>query len=407
MILRPHQQESSDALAIHPKGIVVYPTGGGKTLVGIFDAIREFAKSKSQTIVVVAPRILLAEQLCSEYLEHIMNASVMHVHSGETDHFSSTKTNCIFKWWYHVSGHKLIFTTYNSLHKIQEAGIQVDTIYFDEAHNGVKRNFFPALEHFSQEAKRSYFFTATPKYSSTIAKPGMNDADVFGNIIAKVPAPELVSNGFIVAPKVVVKQLPLAIPGEDIAQRDCNNLLESIAEHHVKKILICAKATKHIISLISETNFASELASEGYSLMHITSKYGAFIDGKRVTRDEFFETLNAWGKQDDKKFVVLHHSILAEGINISALEAVIFMRSMDVIGIGQSVGRTLRMHPDDAQGIREGRISPGDVHSYTKGWGLVICPTYDKVSSTTARKIQNVVDTIFVEGQVAVSVIKK
>ena len=37
-----------------------------------------------QTIVVVAPRILLANQLCSEFLEHIDNVEVLHVHSGET-----------------------------------------------------------------------------------------------------------------------------------------------------------------------------------------------------------------------------------------------------------------------------------------------------------------------------------
>ena len=48
------------------------------------------------TTVVVAPRILLAEQLCSEFMEVIdPNNSdpylhVMHVHSGET-HFTSAQ----------------------------------------------------------------------------------------------------------------------------------------------------------------------------------------------------------------------------------------------------------------------------------------------------------------------------
>ena len=407
MQLRPHQQTALDALRQNDKGICVFPTGGGKTNVGIFDAIQEFLKDIPQTIVVVAPRILLAEQLSSEYLEFITNARVLHVHSGETHHFSSTRPNVIRTWVEATQGHKLIFTTYNSLQQLQKADITVNTIYFDEAHNSVRRDFFPAVEYFSQEANRCYFFTATPKYSATISKPGMNDTAVYGSIIAKVPAPELVENGYIIPPKVIASQMRLSVKGEDIAQRDCEYLLNVISENPVNKILICAKATKHIIGLLSETDFANQLAEEGYSVLHITAKHGAFIDGQKVNREVFFDTLNAWGKDADKKFVVLHHSILAEGINISALEAVVFMRSMDTVGIGQTVGRTLRLHPDDAAGIRSGALQAGALASYTKSYGLVVCPVFDRASAGTAKAVQNVVDIIFKQGDVAVSVVRR
>ena len=39
----------------------------------------------------------------------------------------------------------IIFTSYNSLQRIVDADIEVNTIYFDEAHNSVKRNFFLPL----------------------------------------------------------------------------------------------------------------------------------------------------------------------------------------------------------------------------------------------------------------------
>ena len=405
--LRSHQQTALNALSQHSKGICVFPTGGGKTNVGIFDAVRQFQSNISKTIVVVSPRILLAEQLSSEYLEFITNASVLHIHTGETHHFSSTKPNIIRAWHENISGHKLIFTTYNSLHQLQRADISVDTIYFDEAHNSVRRDFFPAVEYFSAEAQRSFFFTATPKYSSVIGKPGMNDFDIYGQIIAKVPAPELVRNGYIIPPKVIASQMRLSVKGEDIAQRDCEYLLQTIQDNPVNKILICAKATKHIIGLLSQTDFAEQLAQEGYSILHITAKHGAFIDGHKVNREVFFDTLNEWGKDADKKFVVLHHSILAEGINISALEAVVFMRSMDIVGIGQTVGRTLRLHPQDAAGIRSGALQAGALDTYTKSYGLVICPTFDKVSTGTAQKVQSVVDIIFQKGDVAISTINR
>ena len=405
--LRSHQQTALNALQQHSKGICVFPTGGGKTNVGIFDAVRQFQSNISKTIVVVSPRILLAEQLSSEYLEFITNASVLHIHTGETHHFSSTKPNIIRAWHENISGHKLIFTTYNSLHQLQRADISVDTIYFDEAHNSVRRDFFPAVEYFSAEAQRSFFFTATPKYSSVIGKPGMNDFDIYGQIIAKVPAPELVRNGYIIPPKVIASQMRLSVKGEDIAQRDCEYLLQTIQDNPVNKILICAKATKHIIGLLSQTDFAEQLAQEGYSILHITAKHGAFIDGHKVNREVFFDVLNEWGKNADKKFVVLHHSILAEGINISALEAVVFMRSMDIVGIGQTVGRTLRLHPQDAAGIRSGALQAGALETYTKSYGLVICPTFDKVSKGTAQKVQSVVDIIFQKGDVAISTINR
>jgi predicted helicase len=405
--LRPHQQTALDALSQHSKGIAVMPTGAGKTNVGIFDAVRQFQSNISKTIVVVSPRILLAEQLSSEYLEFITNASVLHIHTGETHHYSSTKPNIIRAWHENISGHKLIFTTYNSLQQLQRADISVDTIYFDEAHNSVRRDFFPAVEYFSAEAQRSFFFTATPKYSNVIGKPGMNDFDIYGQIIAKVPAPELVRNGYIIPPKVIASQMRLSVKGEDIAQRDCEYLLQTIQDNPVNKILICAKATKHIIGLLSQTDFAEQLAQEGYSILHITAKHGAFIDGHKVNREVFFDVLNEWGKNADKKFVVLHHSILAEGINISALEAVVFMRSMDIVGIGQTVGRTLRLHPQDAAGIRSGALQAGALETYTKSYGLVICPTFDKVSKGTAQKVQSVVDIIFQKGDVAISTINR
>ena len=57
---------------------------------------------------------------------------------------------------------------------------------------------------------------------------------------------------------------------------------------------------------------------------------------ERRWTETFFNTLNEWGRTD-KKFVVLHHSILSEGINVHGLEAVLFMRSMDYITISQTL----------------------------------------------------------------------
>jgi len=398
--LRPHQQRTVDKMQMYSKGIVCAVTGAGKTLVGVADTIREFESKTPKTIVVVSPRILLAEQLSHEYLEFITNAKVFHCHSGETHWESSTRPIEIYNWVNtHKNSHKLIFTTYHSLSRLQQAKIEIDTIHLDEAHNSVQKHFFPAVEHFSKTAKRFYSYTATPKNSNVANKPGMNWSEVYGQIIENVSGPEMVSGGYIVPPKVEVKQLPMVKGGQIIFDRDADNLIETLDDYQVNKALICAKSTKQILGLISETDFCEELKQRGYSWMIITSKTGAIIDGKKVNREQFFDTLNAWGKDNSKKFVVIHHSIICEGISVSGLEAVIFMRPMDYTGIAQSIGRIVRLHHDDAKGLRDGSIQPGQLNQYTKSFALCVIPVYTSAGISTARKVQAVVDTIFTRGE--------
>ena len=380
-------------MARNDKGQVIVPTGGGKTMCMIHDAIKQF-DTGWKTIVVVAPRILLAEQLSSEFLEVIRekyhHIQVMHVHSGETKHFSTTKVDMIEKWMNFCRGNKIIFTTYHSLHRLVEADVVVDTIYFDEAHNAIQKNFIESVDHYSLpfNALRSYFFTATPKHSRTPFKVGMNNVDIFGNVICNVPAPKLVEQGYILPPKVEVYKTRLLRKDEIFADVESEQMLNSIDRLDVEKVLICAKSTKQITNLVSQSDFCYELGLRGYHWMYITAKTGAIIDGKKVNREQFFETLNQWGK-DDTRFVVLHHSILSEGINVSGLEAVLFMRNMDYISISQTIGRVIRL---------------GKCH---KTHGLVCVPVYNNVGITTARKVEAVVDTVFNRGEPAISVITK
>jgi len=401
--LREHQQATVDALSEYNKGQVIVPTGGGKTMCMIKDAQREFNSCdwdvilkdpERKTIVIVAPRILLAHQLCEEFIQHIdvspmLKYKVLHVHSGDTHYESTTCSDTIEQWVEeNYRFNKLIFTTYHSLHRVQEAEIDVDTIYFDEAHNGVQKNFIGAVEYHSMYANRCYFFTATPKHSNTPYKAGMNDEDIFGKVLVNVPAPKLVEDGVILPPKVIVKDIDLADDSRNKYEHDCDSIVATLDEIDVNKILICAKATKQIVGLVSQTEFVKELTYRGYSYMYITSKTGAVVDGKKVGREKFFTILNEWGKDKEKKFIVMHHSILSEGINVAGLEAALFLRNMDYITISQTIGRV----------IRKGNVN--------KQFGLVVIPAWDRVGISTSKKVEAVVDTIFNKGQAAVSVVR-
>jgi len=389
--LRPHQQTAINTLRTHSLGQCIFPTGGGKTLVQIKDAMWRFEVKQPRTIVVVAPRLLLANQLCSDFLEHVDNANVLHVHSGDTKHFKTTKAdriNLFVSMCHTVREHVIIFTTYHSLHRIVESGIDIDTIYFDEAHNSVQRHFFKSTDVLSKKADRAFFFTATRKTSAVTHKPGMNWVDTYGEVIARVSAPELVDGGYILPPKVKVIEMDKH-PAKSITPNiDSENILSAIDDMGLKKILVCVKTTKQLMQLM-QTDFAYELDQRYYNYLYITSKTGAVINGKKVSREKFFETLNKWGKDPEKEFVVLHRSILSEGINVSELEGVVFMRNMDAIEMTQTIGRVIR------------------IGQKSKTYGMLCVPVYSNVGVSTQRSLQRVVDIVFEQGEMLDSVVKR
>ena len=205
----------------------------------------------------------------------------------------------------------------------------------------------------------------------------MNNEEVYGKEIERISARELIAHGYILPPLFVTKELEMTKSGRTPITKECEHLLETIDEYQgLNKILICARRTAQIVNLVEDTSFCSELSKMGYSWMYITSKTGGIVNGDKVDRDTFFETLRTWGTTDDKKFVVLHHSILSEGISISGLEAALFMRNMNYISISQTIGRVIRTGNEQKQ------------------FGLVCVPIYDRVGISTAKRVNAVVDKI-------------
>ena len=187
----------------------------------------------------------------------------------------------------------------------------------------------------------------------------------------------------------MIKEIEVPDDSRHSWERDCGHLISTIDDTNVDKILICVRKTKQIKDLVSQTKFANELVLRGYSLMYITSKHGAFVDGEKVNREKFFNMLNEWGRDKNKRFIVMHHSILSEGINVPGLEAALFLRNMDYIGISQTIGRVIRT---------------GDV---SKTYGLVVVPSYDRVGISTSKRVEAVVDTIFNKGLPAISTVRR
>lgn len=406
MKLRLHQCRALDAMNQHDIGQIIFPTGGGKTLVMIMNLLQRFVQNPGQVAVVVAPRILLAEQLSAEFLEFITSANVMHVHSGETHHYSTTKSDKIAAWCdEHAGTNRIIFTTYHSLGRVVDAGVNVDVAYFDEAHNSTQKSHFIAVAAISMSADSKYFFTATPKHHSNPNANGMNNVSIYGNIIHNVAAKELIDTGCIIPPQVDTYKVDITRDKRTAAEADRNMIVDILDTLEGNpKVLVAAPSTKVMWNMLTNSDILKELEDRGYGILHITSKHGAYVNRTKVNREKFFDTLTEWGKDKSKKFVLLHYSILSEGINVPGLTNCIMLRQMPIIEMAQTVGRVIRMDKDDAADIAAGRIPAGACHLYRKQFGSVIVPVFTNYGSAIAKRLQGVVDTIFVQGLPAISV---
>ena len=407
LTLLPYQQRALDAVQKAIRGSVYIPTGGGKTVVMMEDARQRVLNAlEPMTFVVVAPRILLANQLCSEFEEYLkdQNVAYMHVHSGETHHQSSTRPAVIAEYNDTAIGsgkHQFIFTTYNSIGRVNEANINIDVVYFDEAHHCVKPSNFVGIAHTSAVADNAYFFTATPKFNNS--KESMNNTDVYGNNIISIPAQELIEAGSIIPPRVVPYEAETIRTKENAPFVDAENIvgiLSGISDCDAPKVLVAAPSTKVIWAMFTESDLLQQLNDMGYTIMHITSKHGAYIDKQKVSREVFFQKMNEFGADPDKKFIVFHYSILSEGMNVQGLTHCIMLRNLPLIEMAQTVGRVIRMHRDDRKAIAEGKMKAGEFAFYKKPFGTITIPVNNNYGDKIARQLQTVVDTIFVKGEV-------
>ena len=383
-------------------GQIIVPTGGGKTYIMIKDCLDNL---DNNVTVIVAPRILLAQQLCDDFIHQLgdkisPNLNVFHTHSGRTKHLSSTKPEEIKHWIDNTPNDKLLFTTYHSLSRIVDSGINIDTIYFDEAHNGTARTFFKSVSACSQIASRCYYFTATPKISYKHDR-GMNNVSIWGRILIDVDARDLIKCGSIIPPTIQSFPVDTHFTKENAYVHHSltvESFIKSINNYDGAKVLVSVPSSRILNNMLGHTTLLKSLEDQGFDVLHITSKFGAYVNKTKVNRTTFFNTLKEWGCQTDRKFVIFHYSILSEGINVSGLSHTLLLRNLNIVEMAQTIGRVIRLHKEDAQSINQGTIPAGVLSLYRKSSGNCVIPTHKNYGTKTINRIQRVVNDIFTEG---------
>jgi superfamily II DNA or RNA helicase len=357
--LRNHQQEAFDNVVSEitkgrgsATGRVVMPTGAGKTFVEAALIDYQRANNTGTRIhLVLAPRILLANQLIGEYRKFSGLAyRVIAFHSGhyepedETIRWKEANTTRVidveeaYKAAVKNNQDLVVFSTYHSCEKL--AGINFDTMIADESQYCVSENFNDSIKKLTARVK--LFFTATEKFTASNSGKGLNNETIYGSRLYYISPAELIRLNLIVPPRMHIMY------GEtrDEEASIVSEVAEMAKEQDVltrpdlgfSKILFAMKGTDDVKSI--EDNLAKlRVAMPEHDVFTITSKTGARVNGVKIPREQFINEL-----KDRKNCLIFHYDILSEGIDVDGITGVCLMRNLGLAKLLQTIGRAVRIY---------------------------------------------------------------
>jgi superfamily II DNA or RNA helicase len=416
-ILYPYQKEAVTTTFYNYKGIVCLPTGTGKTFCQAAILANDILMNPGQfrIYVVNAPRILLTYQLLKEVYSFLVSngieARYSFVHSGgKTDEKeleemrisanaeghdipfseigSGTSIQGIKDMMDKAKAQELpliIFSTYNSADKIEIARAQftkqsISIILNDEAHYLVQEQFHDILHVMS--SSRCYFFTATTIHTPSDSGRGMNNSELYGNLLYKMIPREAIDLGKMVRPRMHIVKTDGVYSTQDYEKSLSKIIYESFYQHAAvindklaPKILISVKGTGDMKKFLSSTQCRT-LKEEGVEIYAVASseEIGNYANGNQVSRQNFLKILKEAGDDVKRKIIVLHYDILAEGIDVSGFTGIMPLRTLSKSKFLQTFGRAARLDKEDRKSIESGIIKPYEVEKLNKPYAYIIVP---------------------------------
>ena len=358
VLLRPHQQDATSAIRAaieagvgQAVGRIVAPTGSGKTFIEASALLYQMQhNSVSRIHLVLAPRIVLCNQLLAEYRKFCGNRAfrAMAFHSGTVDGDDTTAwkesnttsvSEIVIVHDNAIKGNQdlVVFGTYHSCHKLQ--GIEFDTLIADESQYCVSENFNDAIR--SLTANVRLFFTATERHTASNKGRGLNNEEVYGKLLYTIPPSELIRLGMIVPPRLhimhaVTEDERLTVVDEIVQLAVAQDgLTRPVAG--MSKILFAMKGTEDV-QTVCDNLPRLRAALPDHDIFTITSKGGARINGVEVRRNQFLKELKT-----RTNCLIFHYDILSEGIDVDGITGVCIMRNMVLSKLLQTIGRAIRI----------------------------------------------------------------
>ena len=431
--LYDYQNDAITATDNNKKGIVCMPTGSGKTFVQAAVIARDILKNKDKfgIYVINAPRIMLSYQLLKEVYSFLVSEGIearyMSVHSGGTTDLedlekiridanlnegysipfaeiqNGTSPQLIREFTETAERQNLpliFFSTYNSAERINDAiyDKEINIVVNDEAQYLVQEQFHDIIH--TLKTDKCYFFTATTINTPSDKGRGMNNIDSYGEIIYLMTPREAIDKGKMVRPRMHFVMTPGKNYNSDDFQTSFGKIIaESFAQHRYAighfskpKMLVSVKGTADIKTFFESREYTGFIRS-GVMIYAVASDevIGNNINGEKVNRREFLRRLKIDGADTTKEIIILHYDILAEGIDVPGITAILPIRTLGKAKFLQTYGRAARLDIDDRDRVNKGKLGVHDLENFNKPYAWVIVPTIIHENADSKEHIGNLI----------------
>ena len=432
------------------KGQIILPTGSGKTKIAEYltaEVLNLYfgMEHRYANFAVACHRLILADNLLNRILDTMINEfnyknfKIVVVNSGEYDefandfakHFENETTKTVLVNFKDISqnieayvenenrngNHVFFVVLYQSMEKLLNTNLKIDFAFFDEAHITVEQQHYKVLE---QLIKNEYFRICFYMTATRVVKQngcGMDNKEIYGDIIYKKRPIELVRTKHIVPCKMILMDM-FNTKTHEFIQSNLDNLMKP--DEVVNAVRICAESLfKRVEEDQERAKVPMNVRNGGILFVTVAgNRYmEAFRDPKTVTakkfkawtkennidiyltsakmngnidypeteeydyyninKNKFVKKLNEIGNVRKNKTIIINIDQLSEGIDLPNINGVLIMRQCDdnIAKILQIVGRAVRRDSYDRPLINDNTVKYDDWDKFMKPCAYVYIPS--------------------------------
>jgi hypothetical protein len=361
-------------------------------------------------------RILLCFQLFDDVLGrmigHGLDARWVNYNSGDKDDtefayymrqsgmqyrevISTTNYNEVMEIYEKCKQEKLpliVFSTYHSAEKFDKCGLKPDITIHDEAHNLASVDFYKCAK---LTQWHNYYFTATTKSCGYLGGIGMDNPEIFDELLFSKGAKELIESGEIVPPQLHIIRSHNRASLDTDYEMMMKSVFEGFEKHsnHIAKlsfdkteispkVLVVCRGQLDLIEMFKTKAF--EQYKKEHKDIHffaLSSEFGIYDNGVKieapVTNKKKYDVLKKLkGLSNGDKAIIFHVDMIGEGIDVPGITGIMPFRNCNLTKLVQNIGRSMRLHIEDRKKIYKNELSTLDRKNWIKPYAWIIIPSY-------------------------------
>lgn len=421
---KQHQKDALLSLVSKNLGQVSIPTGCGKTRiqvdVHISDMIQKTKENKTGVYVIGAHRLALCSQLLHDIVEVAipcgLNFDILYVgserfnndtirtnlrNSGNIDDNlrafdekisngkNTTKQDEVLQFVNNAQNnnrHVIAVATYHSFHKLGLLN-KIDICTYDEAHITLGDDFTDNINLVKPIIQNNFFFTATRKVIGSSS--GMNNFEVYGDILYSVSPRKMIEEGEIVAPRLhTIKVSEDAEVGNyDNTKMLLKTIMDAFTQHKNKikeysanpdsigaKLLISCSGSDEVKDINNSQMLKDWCEENNIKMLSFASNadIGYKYNFQSISRSELFSRMDLL--EDNQDAILVHIDILTEGIDLPSITGVMPLRNLNQSKLIQTIGRATRLLKIDRKALLEKTIFPHESEKFVKPYCWFLVP---------------------------------